>query len=68
MTDGLESHLRHLSLISAAAFADVDALTISPAAAPALHHRSVHTSVHNFVNIMNSYSLWIYEFMPPLNI
>ncbi len=35
VTDGLESHLRHSSLISAAAFADADALTISPAAAPA---------------------------------
>ena len=34
VTDGLDSHLGHLSLISAAASADVDALAISPAVAP----------------------------------
>ena len=30
VTDGLESHLRHSSLISAAASADADALIIAP--------------------------------------
>ena len=35
VTDGLESHLRHSALISAAAFADADALIIAKTAAPA---------------------------------
>ncbi len=35
VTDFLESHLRHSSLISAAASADADALIIAPAAATA---------------------------------
>jgi hypothetical protein len=75
VTDGLEGHLRHLSLISAAAFADVDALIIAPAAAPAAvlaasiaSPVSAHLIYHLCNNSMNSYPLGIYEFIPPLNI
>ena len=75
VTDGLESHLRHSSLISAATFADADALTISPAAAPAaVLAASIASpvSAHLFSHLrnysMNSYPLGIYEFIPPLNI
>ncbi len=75
VTDALESHLRHSSLISAAAFADADALTISPAAAPAaVLTASIASpvSAHLFSHLrnysMNSYPSGINEFIPPLNI
>jgi hypothetical protein len=75
VTDGLESHLRHSSLISAAAFADADALIITPAAAPAaVLAASIASpvSAHLFSHLrnysMNSYPSRIYEFIPPLNI
>ena len=75
MTDGLESHLRHSSLIYAAAFADADALIIAAAAAPAavlaassasLVSAQLFSHLHNYS--MNSYPSGIYEFIPPLNI
>jgi hypothetical protein len=75
VTDSLESHLRHLSLISAAAFADADALIIAPAAAPAFvlaasiaSPVSAHLFSHLCNYSMNSYLSGIYEFIPPLNI
>ncbi len=75
VTDGLETHLRHSSLISAAAFANADALTISPATAPAAVLAasiaslvSAHLISHLRDYSMNSYPSEIYEFIPPLNI
>ncbi len=75
VTYGLESHLRHSSLISAAAFADADALNIAPAADPAaVLAASIASpvSAHLFSHLrnysMNSYLSGIYEFIPPLNI
>ncbi len=69
---GADSHLRRSSLISAAAVADVDALTISPAVTTAAsaaaivsnvslsilysHHRIYSMNSYFFVNYMNSYS------------
>ncbi len=61
-TDGLESHLRHSSLISAAAVTDADALTISPAAAPAaVLAASIASpvSAHLFSHLRQ----WRYEFI-----
>ncbi len=73
VTDCLESHLRHSSLISAAASADADALIIAPAAAPAAVLADLITSPvsdHLFYHLcnysMNSYLSGIYEFIPPL--
>jgi hypothetical protein len=73
MTDCLESHLRHLSLISAAAFADADALIIAPDAATAAVLADVITSLvsaHLFYHLcnysINSYLSGIYEFIPSL--
>ncbi len=67
---GADSPLRHSSLISAAAFADVVALTTSPAAATA----SAATIVlevglflllsHHRIYSMNSYFCQLYEFIP----
>ncbi len=75
VTDGFESHLRHSSLISAAAFADVDALIIAPAAAPAAvlaapiaSPVSAHLFSHLCNYSMNSHLSGMYEFIPPLNI
>jgi hypothetical protein len=62
-------------LISAAAFADANALIIAPAAAPAAALAASiasPVSAHLFSHLrnysMNSYPLGIYEFKPPLNI
>jgi hypothetical protein len=61
-TDGLESHLRHSSLISAAAFADADALTnLSAAALAAVLAASIASlvSAHLFSHLRQ----WRYEFI-----
>ncbi len=75
VTDGLESHLRHSSLISAAAFDDADALIVTPATAPAAvlaasiaSPVSAHLFSHLCNYSMNSYLSGIYELIPPLNI
>ena len=75
VTDGLDSLLRHLSLISAAAFANADALIIAPAAAPAAvlaasiaSPMSAPLFSHLCNYSMNSYPSGIYEFIPHLNI
>ncbi len=75
VTHGLKSDLRHHALISAAVFADADALIIAPAAAPAsVLAASIASPVspHLFSHLrnysMNSNPSAIYEFIPPLNI
>ena len=66
MPAGLDSHLRRSSLISTAAFADVDALIIAPAAAAAAASAAAIVSMvscsifsHLRTYSMNSYYLSI---------
>ncbi len=67
---GADSPLRHSSLISAAAFADVVALTTSPAAAAAsastiiLEVSQSFLLSHHRIHSMNSYFCQLYEFIP----